>query len=141
METFKGVLIKEEACAEENNYVACKSPEGLNTSGRNAAEKLRKCKVVSGWLLAAEFKIINSETEVGGKLFYLPKHLQVLTSSLTLALAPQVWSLGFPAQLKKIFFFKHNSSLSLQRQPPSIQLHARSHTCTHALTSAQLVFD
>lgn len=33
--------------ALENNYVACKSPEGLNTSGGSAAEKLRKCKVVS----------------------------------------------------------------------------------------------
>lgn len=28
----------------------------------------------SEWLFAAEFRIINSEAEVGGKLAYLPKH-------------------------------------------------------------------
>lgn len=47
METFKGVLIKGEDCTEEHNYVACESPEGMNTSGRSATKKLRECKVVS----------------------------------------------------------------------------------------------
>ena len=47
MKTFKGVLIIEEGCIQENNDLVCNSLEGLNTSGRNAAERLRKCELVS----------------------------------------------------------------------------------------------
>lgn len=60
MKTFKGVLIMEEDCIQENNYLTCNSLEELNTPGRNAAERLKKCKLVMWWLFAAEFKIINS---------------------------------------------------------------------------------
>lgn len=53
MKTFKGVLIMEEGCIQENNYLACNSLEELNTPDRNAAErKKKKCKLVMcGYLL------------------------------------------------------------------------------------------
>lgn len=77
MKTFKGVLITEEGCIPENNYLARNSPEELNTSGRDAAERLRKCKLVIWWLFATEFKIINSGAERKEnkvKLFYLSNY-------------------------------------------------------------------
>lgn len=58
----------EEGCIQENNDLACNRLEELNTSGRNAAERVRKCKLVTWWLFAAEFKIISSGAEKGGKL-------------------------------------------------------------------------
>lgn len=82
MKTFKGVLITEEGCIQENNYLACNSLEELNTSGRKAAGRLRKCKLVMWWLFAAEFKIINSgagKKEKKVKLLYLSKYYKVST--------------------------------------------------------------
>lgn len=57
--------------------MACNSLEELNTSGRKAAERLRKCKLVRWWLFAAEFKRINpgaEKKEKKVKLFYLSKY-------------------------------------------------------------------
>lgn len=66
----------EESCIQENNDLACNSLEELNTSGRNAAERLGKCKLVRWGLFAAEFKIISSGAEKKGgvKLFYLSNY-------------------------------------------------------------------
>lgn len=77
MKTFEGVLITEEGHIQENNYLACHRLEELNAPGRNAAERLRKCKRVRWWLFAVEFKIINSaagKREGKVKLFYLSKY-------------------------------------------------------------------
>lgn len=77
MKTFKGILIREEGWIHENNDWAWNSLEELNTSGRTAAVRLRKCKRVMWGLLAAEFQIINfwSRKEEGKvKLFYLSKN-------------------------------------------------------------------
>lgn len=49
-----------ESCLHQSNYLACDRQEALNTAGRSAAAKLRKCKLVSSTVaFAAKFEIIN----------------------------------------------------------------------------------
>lgn len=64
-ENIQRCIDQEEGCIQENNDLACNRLQELNTSGRNAAERVRKCKLVMWWLFAAEFKIISSGAEKG----------------------------------------------------------------------------
>lgn len=107
---------------EENNYVAEYFRQECSWEAR---------KMQSSFVVAAEFKIINSETEVGGKLFHLPKHHKWPPQPPDLATAPSI----FEPRIFQHYWgkpsFSHNCKPSLQRQPPSVRVHV----CTHTHTS------
>lgn len=106
---------------EENNYVAEYFRQECSWEAR---------KMQSSFVVAAEFKIINSETEVGGKLFHLPKHHKWPPQPPDLATAPSI----FEPRIFQHYWgkpsFSHNCKPSLQRQPPSVRVHVYTHTHT-----------
>lgn len=50
-----------EDCIQENNYLARGSPEERSPSGRDATEKLGKCRLVSGGYLLLQKRGEKSE--------------------------------------------------------------------------------
>lgn len=130
----------EKSYLQENNYLACNSPEEPITWVRNAAERPRKCKLVMRWLFAPEFKIINSGAEERGEeklsCFICPSITSGYCNHLTLAAVPLALVQDSKHYLRKPSFSQINS-YPFKRNPCTQHAHTHAHT-THTHTHNNL---